>query len=114
VINPSGESKVYYLGPHAPSLRPDDVQLVHRLWLNLRRDPSIQDLHHSDIITYALTRLASQYAREKQEIIKDLRGYKSADIPAGLKLGAPDSVLAGAAYSTSGSNQRSMDHSSKE
>ena len=86
VINPSGESKVYYLGPHAPSLRPDDVQLVHRLWLNLRRDPSIQDLHHSDIITYALTRLASQYAREKQEIVKDLRGYKSSDIPAAHRL----------------------------
>ena len=99
VINPSGESKVYYLGPHAPSLRPDDVQLVHRLWLNLRRDPTIQDLHHSDIITYALTRLASQYAREKQEIIKDLRGYKSADIPASLKLGDPETAVVSAGYS---------------
>jgi amino acid transporter len=109
VINPSGESKVYYLGPHAPSLRPDDVQLVHRLWLNLRRDPSIQDLHHSDIITYALTRLASQYAREKQEIIKDLRGYKSADLPAGLKLSGSDSVLAGAGYAAAGSKQRGLE-----
>jgi amino acid transporter len=114
VINPSGESKVYYLGPHAPSLGPDDVQLVHRLWLNLRRDPSMQDLHHSDIITYALTRLASQYAREKQEIIKDLRGYKSADIPASLKLGVPDKVLTAAAYSAPGSRQRGLDSSEKE
>jgi len=114
VINPSGESKVYYLGPHAPSLRPDDVQLVHRLWLNLRRDPSIQDLHHSDIITYALTRLASQYAREKQEIVKDLRGYKSADLPASLKLGGSDTVLTGAAYSVTGAKQRGLDSSSKE
>jgi len=99
VINPSGESKVYYLGPHAPSLRPDDVQLVHRLWLNLRRDPTIQDLHHSDIITYALTRLASQYAREKQEIIKDLRGYKSADIPASLKLTDSETAMTSVGYS---------------
>ena len=101
VINPTGESKVYYLGPHAPSLGPDDVQLVHRLWLNMRRDPSMQDLHHRDIITYALTRLASQYAREKQEILKDLRCYKASDQPAGLKLSGNDSfanapVLAGA------------------
>jgi len=93
VINPTGESKVYYLGPHAPALRPDDVQLVHRLWLNIRRDPSIQDLHHSDIITYALTRLASQYARDKLEIVKDLRGYKSASEPSSLKLGGADPVL---------------------
>ena len=39
----------------------------------------MQDLHHSDIITYALTRLAGQYAREKQEILRDLRNYKAAD-----------------------------------
>jgi amino acid transporter len=114
VINPSGESKVYYLGPHAPSLRPDDVQLVHRLWLNLRRDPTIQDLHHSDIITYALTRLASQYAREKQEIIKDLRGYKSVDLPASLKLNSSDSVLSGVGYPVAGSKQRGLDSSGKE
>ncbi|MFC5864780.1 APC family permease [Acidicapsa dinghuensis] len=93
VINPNGESKVYYLGPHAPSLGPDDVQLVHRLWLNMRRDPSMQDLHHRDIITYALTRLASQYAREKQEILKDLRCYKASDQPAGLKLSGSDSMV---------------------
>jgi hypothetical protein len=114
VINPSGESKVYYLGPHAPSLRPDDVQLVHRLWLNLRRDPTIQDLHHSDIITYALTRLASQYAREKQEIVKDLRGYKSADLPASLKLSGSDSVLNAVVYPASGSKSWGQESSDKE
>jgi hypothetical protein len=79
VIDPGGEVKVFYIGPHAPNLSPDDVQLVHRLWLNMRRDPSVPDLHHSDIITYALTRLAGQYAREKVEILRDLRNYRAAD-----------------------------------
>ena len=115
VINPSGESKVYYLGPHAPSLRPDDVQLVHRLWLNLRRDPSIQDLHHSDIITYALTRLASQYAREKQEIVKDLRGFKSADLlPAAHRLNGSEAIPASTGYPVGGSKQRGLESSGKE
>jgi len=90
VISPSGEVKVFYIGPHAPSLSPDDVQLVHRLWLNMRRDPSVPDLHHSDIITYALTRLAGQYAREKQEILRDLRNYRAADSPVALRLGGHD------------------------
>jgi len=114
VINPSGESKVYYLGPHAPSLRPDDVQLVHRLWLNLRRDPSIQDLHHSDIITYALTRLASQYAREKQEIVKDLRGYKSADLPLAHRLNGSEAIPASTGYPVGGGKQRGLESSGKE
>jgi amino acid transporter len=79
IVDPSGQAKVFYIGPHAPALSPDDVQLVHRLWLNMRRDPSVVDLHHSDIITYALTRLAGQYAREKADILRDLRNYKAAD-----------------------------------
>jgi len=87
VIDPGASVKVFYIGPHAPNLSPDDVQLVHRLWLNMRRDPSMPDLHHSDIITYALTRLAGQYAREKQEILRDLRNYRAAEAPAKLRVG---------------------------
>ena len=90
VISPNGEAKVFYIGPHTPNLSPDDVQLVHRLWLNMRRDPSMHDLHHSDIITYALTRLAGQYARDKDEILRNLRNYRAADSPATMRLGGHD------------------------
>jgi amino acid transporter len=90
VVSPSGDPKVFYIGPHAPALSADDVQLVHRLWLNMRRDPTAVDLHHSDIITYALTRLAGQYAREKADILRELRNVRaSAGIPDGPRLGAP-------------------------
>jgi hypothetical protein len=91
VIGESGETKVFYIGPHAPALGPEDVELVHRLWLNMRRDPLAADLHHSDIITYALTRLASHYAREKQEILRDLRNCSGAKSRAPMRLGAQDS-----------------------
>jgi len=90
VITPTGEAKVFYIGPHAPKLSPDDVQLVHRLWVNMRRDPLMQDLHHSDIITYALTRLAGQYAREKEEILRNLRSYRSAGSSSALRMGSSD------------------------
>ncbi|MGA9061929.1 MAG: APC family permease [Terracidiphilus sp.] len=91
VIGSAGETKVFYIGPHAPALGPEDVELVHRLWLNMRRDPMAADLHHSEIITYALTRLAGQYAREKQEILRDLLNCRAAKSPATLRLGAQDS-----------------------
>jgi amino acid transporter len=90
VVSPNGDPKVFYIGPHAPALSADDVQLVHRLWLNMRRDPVAGDLHHSDIITYALTRLAGQYAREKADILRELRNVRaSAGVPDGPRLGAP-------------------------
>jgi amino acid transporter len=77
VVQPNGEAISFHIGPHAPALKPDDAQLVHRLWLNLKRAPEMQELHHRDIVTYALTRLASDYARDKQEIIKELGRYAS-------------------------------------
>ena len=91
VVALNGDVKSFYIGPHAPALSPDDVQLVHRLWLNMRRDPTAGDLHHSDIITYALTRLAAQYAREKQEILRDLHNCSAAKSPAAMRLGMQDS-----------------------
>ena len=75
VITENGDAQGFHIGPHAPALQADDVQLVHRLWLNFRRDPEMQGLHHSDIVTYALTRLAIEYARDKQETLRDIRRY---------------------------------------
>jgi amino acid transporter len=92
VVAPDGSVKVFYIGPHAPSLSSEDVQLVHRLWLNMRRDPAAAELHHSDIITYALTRLAGQYAREKQDILRDLRNCRGAGSPTSVKLGTQDTL----------------------
>ena len=89
VVAPDGNVKIFYIGPHAPQLSPEDVQLVHRLWLNMQRDPSMQELHHSDIIAYALTRLAGQYARDKAEILRNLRSYRMANIPAAPQLSTP-------------------------
>ncbi|TCK75566.1 APC family permease [Acidipila rosea] len=86
VVLPNGEAQAFHIGPHAPSLQADDVQLVHRLWLNFRRDPEMQSLHHSDIVTYALTRLATEYARDKQEILKGLRRYTGDDSKKDLQL----------------------------
>ena len=74
VIRPDGKALSFHIGPHAPTIESDDVQLVHRLWLQLRRDPDMRDLHHSDILTYAITRLASEYTHDKQSIQKGLQG----------------------------------------
>lgn len=75
VIRPDGEALSFHIGPHAPTIRSDEVQLVHRLWLNLRRSPEMRDLHHSDIISYALTRMAAEFARDKQETLRGLHQY---------------------------------------
>lgn len=73
VVKPDGEALSFHIGPHAPPIQPDEVQLVHRLWLNMRRAPHMQDLHHSDIVSYALTRMAKEFAEDKQGTLKGLQ-----------------------------------------
>ena len=72
VVPPAGEAESFHIGPHAPTIPASDVQLVHRLWLNLRRDPDMEDLHHSDIVTYALNRLATEYATDRTGTVQQL------------------------------------------
>lgn len=66
VVPPSGNAESFHIGPHAPTIPPSDVQLVHRLWLSMRRYPEMQHLHHSDILTYALTRMAAEYSEDRE------------------------------------------------
>jgi hypothetical protein len=73
VVKPDGASLSFHIGPHAPTIEPHEVQLLHRLWLNLRRAPDMQDLHHSDILTYALTRLATEFSHDKQGTLRGLQ-----------------------------------------
>jgi hypothetical protein len=87
VVSPNGEAQSFHIGPHAPAIQPRDVQLVHRLWLNLRKTQDMPELHHSDIITYALNRLAAEFARDREGTMKDLR-QSIADANSHQRLGA--------------------------
>ena len=73
VVPSTGDAESFHIGPHAPTIGVSDVQLVHRLWLNLRRDPDMAHLHHSDIVTFALTRLANEYGTDRTGTLDLLR-----------------------------------------
>ncbi len=91
VIMPDGSGKFFHIGPHAPALQPQDVELVHQLWLKLRGDSSMNALHHSDIVTYALDRLATEYRRNQQEILKGLhRSIEGGSQPHQISMGEQD------------------------
>jgi hypothetical protein len=73
VVKPGPEVQSFRIGPHNPDLKTEDVMLVHRLWLDARRQSGTEELHHHDIVTLALTRLAADYSRDRQSILKELR-----------------------------------------
>ncbi len=74
VVAPDGNVSTFRIGPHTPTMKTEDVHLVHKMWLNMRKQAGTNELHHSDIVTLALTRLALDYSRNPDEIIRALSG----------------------------------------
>jgi len=74
IVHPDGKVDTFHIGPHTPSMKTEDIHLVHRLWLNITRERGLDKVHHNDILTEALTRFARDYAgRDRDEILKELR-----------------------------------------
>jgi amino acid transporter len=69
----SGEVQSFLLGPHAPTLTRDDLDLIHRLWLEAVSEVGI-DLHHRDIVRVAL-----------EDLRQDLEGKRRGDVLARIR-----------------------------
>ena len=64
VISPDRPSTYVNLGPHPPRLWPEDVDLLHEIWLKLSESDALGSrLHHRDVVGVALRRLQKDLAR---------------------------------------------------
>jgi len=70
-----GKEPLYVnLGPHSPRLWPEDVDLVHSLWLQLSDKEKLgAKLHHRDVVGFALRRLANDLEKEHKDVIEELK-----------------------------------------
>ena len=63
----------FNLGPHPPRLWPEDIELAHRLWLNLSGKGFGSKLHHRDIIGVALRRMAADIESDRApQVVQDV------------------------------------------
>jgi amino acid transporter/nucleotide-binding universal stress UspA family protein len=70
----TGETRYFNLGPHPPRLWPEDLDLLHRLWLELSERDTGSTLHHRDVVRVALRRLSADLrSRGPEEILGSLR-----------------------------------------
>lgn len=63
---PGGQEDIFYLGPHAPRLTPKEIDELHRLWLRFSERVGA-DVHHHDIVHFALEELQKELAEGKEE-----------------------------------------------
>jgi amino acid transporter len=71
---PNGDKVYKVLGPHAPNLTANEVNLLHRLWLRFSEVTAPLELHHHDVVHFAL-----------EEVKKELEEGKEDDVVARLK-----------------------------
>jgi hypothetical protein len=66
VCAPDGSVREYAIGPHNPRLRPQDVELMHKLWLDITCDPKFAGTHHYHIVALALEELQRELTTEQR------------------------------------------------
>jgi len=66
---PTGEERVFYVGPHAPHLTAKEIDLLHGIWLELSDAVAPREIHHHDIVHFGL-----------EELRRDLTGGRRQDV----------------------------------
>ncbi len=64
----------YFLGPHTPRMRKQDLELLHKLWLEVSAEPEFSCLHHYHIVGLALERLNERlHGEQREELMATLK-----------------------------------------
>jgi amino acid transporter len=76
IITAGGNERIFYLGPHAPRLTPKEIDVLHKIWLEFSDELPGQELHHHDIVHFALTEIEREIAEgQEQAVLERLRQH---------------------------------------
>ncbi|MGO9641672.1 MAG: APC family permease [Candidatus Acidiferrales bacterium] len=76
IYSPGGQREFFLLGPHAPQLTANEVQLVHQLWLRFSDLVAPDELHHHDVIHFALNEVEQEMADgQEADVVARLRAH---------------------------------------
>ncbi len=71
---PGGQEHVFYVGPHVPRLTPKEIDLLHGIWLELSSDVAPEEIHHHDVIHFALQELQQNLSNaDRESVLRRLR-----------------------------------------
>ncbi len=74
ILDEKTDSRTFFnMGPHPPRLWPEDIDMLHRLWLDLTEKGPGHKLHHRDVVRVALRRLeADLQSSGANQVIKEV------------------------------------------
>lgn len=68
---PNGDKVYKVLGPHAPNLTANEVNLLHRLWLRFSDSVAPEELHHHDVVHFALEELQKELDDGREDQVRE-------------------------------------------
>jgi amino acid transporter len=79
IFTPTGQEDIFYLGPHAPRLSPKEIDLLHKLWLELSEKLPSEEVHHHDIVHFALNEVEREISQgQGSDVLQRLREHLKA------------------------------------
>ncbi|HEY2460862.1 MAG TPA: amino acid permease [Candidatus Acidoferrum sp.] len=77
---PNGDKIYKVLGPHAPNLTANEVHLLHRLWLRFSEVLAREELHHHDVVHFALEEVQKEIDEGQEDaVVARLRAHLEAN-----------------------------------
>jgi amino acid transporter len=66
---PNGDKLYKVLGPHAPNLTANEVNLLHRLWLRFSDAVAPLEMHHHDVVHFALEQVQKEMDEGHEDVV---------------------------------------------
>ena len=66
---PNGDKLYKVLGPHAPNLTANEVNLLHRLWLRFSDAVAPLEMHHHDVVHFALEEVQKEMDEGHEDVV---------------------------------------------
>jgi amino acid transporter len=91
VLEDSSKSRFYIFGQHPTRLWPEDLERIHKLWLEISEKEAGAEIRHRDVVNVALCRLDKDFHSDQgSEILNEIR-HEALEQKHGLQSGSEPS-----------------------
>ena len=80
VIGSNDEIQNFYLGAHAPDLSDEEIDFIHKLWLDVSHEKGLDNVRHKHIVIAALVHLADElHSDERARVLQFIHALKDGE-----------------------------------
>jgi len=80
VVNQDGKIQDFYLGAHSPDLSDEEIDFIHKLWLDVTHEKGLDNVRHKHIVVAALVHLADElHSERRQQVLHFVEALKEGE-----------------------------------